>query len=94
MEENNIVSDVEEIANIMNNYFINVRKTLNLKKEPSVGRSGVKEFENYYRIKMIHEKYPEIIPESFKLQFLYNNEVEKEIENLDTKKSSTYGSNA
>ena len=41
---------------------------------------------------MIHEKYPEILPESFKFQFLYNNEVKKEIENLDTKKSSTYGS--
>ena len=41
---------------------------------------------------MIHEKYPEILPESFKFQFLSNNEVKKEIENLDTKKSSTYGS--
>ena len=33
MEENNIISDEEEIANIMNNYFINVTKTLNLKKQ-------------------------------------------------------------
>ena len=41
---------------------------------------------------MIHEKYPEILPESFKFQFLSNNEVKKEIENLDTKNSSTYGS--
>ena len=41
---------------------------------------------------MIHEKYPEILPESFKFQFVSNNEVEKETENLDTKKSSTYGS--
>ena len=41
---------------------------------------------------MIHEKYPEIRPESFKFQFVSNNEVKKEIENLDTKKSSTYGS--
>ena len=39
---------------------------------------------------MIHEKYPEIRPESFKFQFVSNNEVKKEIENLDTKKSSTY----
>ena len=30
VEENNIISDEEEIANIMNNYFINVTKTLNL----------------------------------------------------------------
>ena len=40
----------------------------------------------------IHEKYPEILPESFKFQLVSNNEVKKEIENLDTKKSSTYGS--
>ena len=32
VEENNIISDEEEIANIMNNYFINVTKTLNFKK--------------------------------------------------------------
>ena len=41
---------------------------------------------------MIHEKYPEILSESFKFQLVSNNEVKKEIENLDTKKSSTYGS--
>ena len=38
VEENNIISDEEEIANIMNNYFINVTKTLNLKKPHGVGR--------------------------------------------------------
>ena len=92
VEENNIITDEEEIANIMKNYFINVTKTLNLKKQLGLGCSGVNEFENHISIKMIHEKYPEILPESFKFQFLSNNEVKKEIENLDTKKSSTYGS--
>ena len=92
VEENNIISDEEEIANIMNNYFINVTKTLNLKKQLGLGRSGVNEFENHISIKMIHEKYPEILPESFKFQFVSNNEVKKEIENLDTKKLSTCGS--
>ena len=92
MEENNIINDEKEISNMMNNYFINVTKTLNLKKQHGVGRSGVNELENHINIKMIHEKYSEILPESFKFQFLSNNEVKKEIENLDTKKSSTYGS--
>ena len=92
VEENNITSDEEEIANIMNNYFINVTKTLNLIKQLGVGRSGVNELENHISIKMIHEKYPEILPESFKFQLVSNNEVKKETENLDTKKSSTYGS--
>ena len=91
-EENNIISDEEEFANIMNNYFINVTKTLNLKKQLGVGCSGINEFENHIRIKMIHEKYPEILPEIFKFQLVSNDEVKKEIENLDTKKSSTYGS--
>ena len=91
VEENNVISD-EEIANIMNNYFINVTKTLSLKKQLDVGCSGVNEFDNHVSIKMIHEKYPEILPESFKFQLVSNNEVKKEIENLDTKKSSTYGS--
>ena len=92
VEENNIISDEAEIANIMNNYFINVSKTLNLKKQLGLVRSGVNEFENHISIKMIHKKYPEILPESFKFQFLSNNKVKKEIENLDNKKSSTYGS--
>ena len=91
MGENNIISDEEEIANIMNNYFINDAKTLNLKKQLGVGCSGVNEFENYISIKMVHEKYPEILPESFQFQLVSNNEVKKEIKNLDTKKSSTYG---
>ena len=92
VEENNIISDEEEIANVMNNYFINATKTLNLRKQLGVGRSGVNKCENHISIKMVHEKYPEVLPESFKFQFVSNNEVRKEIENLDTKKSSTYGS--
>ena len=72
MEENNI-RDEEETANIINYYFINVTKTLNLKKQLGVGRSGANEFENHISTKMIHEKYPEILPESFKFQFLSNN---------------------
>ena len=50
VEENIIISDEEEIANVMNNYFINVTKTLNLKKQLSVGGSGINEFENHISI--------------------------------------------
>ena len=39
---------------------------------------------------MIHEKNPEILPERFKFQLVSNNKVKKDIENLDTKKLSTY----
>ena len=86
MKENDIISDEEEMVNIMNNYFINVTKSLNLKKQLGVELSSINEFENHISIKMIHGKYPEILPESFKFQFVSNNEVKKEIENLDTKK--------
>ena len=60
-------------------------KTLNLQKQLGVARNRVNEFLNHINIKMIHEKYAEILPESFKFQFLSNNEVKKEIENIDTK---------
>ena len=39
---------------------------------------------------MIHKKYPEIAPESFKFELVSDSK--KETENLDTEKSSTYGS--
>ena len=50
------------------------------------------EFENHIRINMIYEKYPEILTESFKFQFVPNNKVKKEMENLVTKKPLTHGS--
>ena len=50
----------------------------NLKKQLRVGRSGVNKFENHVSIKMIHEKYPEILPGSFRFQLVSNNEVKKE----------------
>ena len=40
----------------------------------------------------MRNKYPEILPECFKFQSVSKNKVNKEIENLDTKKSSTYRS--
>ena len=41
---------------------------------------------------MIHEKYPEIIPESFSFELVSDKNVKKEKENLNIEKSSTYGS--
>ena len=45
----------------MNNYFINITKTLNLK---TLDKSQVdtEKFENYVSIKETHETFPEIIP--------------------------------
>ena len=74
VEENNIINNEEEIANIMNNYFINITKTLNLKKQIPEN-----EFDTHISIKKIHERYLEIVPESFKFEFVSNKDVEKEI---------------
>ena len=65
VEGNDIVSNEEEIANIMNDYFTNVIRTLNLKKHFSASNGDPSEFESHINIKMIHEKYLEIISESF-----------------------------
>ena len=56
----------EDIANTMNNYFVNVRKMFNLKKQISVGTGITNEFDNHVRTKILHEKCPEIVTKSFK----------------------------
>ena len=61
VEGNEIVSNEEGIANIMNDYFINVTKTLNLKKHFSASNGAPSEFDSHISIKMIYEKYPEVI---------------------------------
>ena len=48
VEENNIINDKEEIANLMNNYFILYNNYFR--------RNGVNEFENHISIKMIYLK--------------------------------------
>ena len=76
----------------MNDCFINVTTTLNLKKQFSDTNGDPSEFDSHISIKAIHEKYPEIIPEIFNSKLVSNNDVKKETENLDINKSATYGS--
>ena len=76
----------------MNDYFINVMRTLNLKKHFSASNGDPSEFDSHISIKMIHEKYPEIFPECFKFNLVSVDDIKKETENLNIKKSSTYGS--
>ena len=74
----------------MNNYFINITKTLNLKtlKKSQV---DIDKFENHISIKK-HETFPEIISGSFHLEQVSSDIIRKEIRNLNVKKSSTCGS--
>ena len=75
----------------MNNYFIDITKTLNLK---SLNKSqiDIDKFENHISIKKIHETFPEIVPGSFHFKQASSDIVRKETRNVNVKKSSTYGS--
>ena len=75
----------------MNNYFINITKTLSL-KTLNKSQIDIDKFENHISIKKIHETFPEIIPGSFHFEQVSSDIVRKEIRNLNVKKSSTYDS--
>ena len=92
MEENNIRNNEGEIADKTKKYFVSFTKTLNLKKQITPGNGERNEFESHISSKIIHRKYPEIVSKSFKFELVSDNDVKKEIENLNTKKSSTYSS--
>ena len=75
----------------MNNYFINITKTLNL-KTLNKSQIDIDQFENQISIKTIHETFPEFIPGTFHFEQVFSDIVRKEIRNLNVKKSSIYGS--
>ena len=91
MEKNAVVVDEEKIANIMNNYFINITKNLNLKPLDK-NKFDIDIFENHISIKKIYETFPNIIPENFHFKEVSKDDVRKEIRNLNVKKLSTYSS--
>ena len=74
----------------MNNYFINITKTLSL-KTLNKSQIDIEKFENHISIKKIHETIPGIIPGSFHFEQVSSNIARKEIRKLNVKKSSTYG---
>ena len=75
----------------MNNYFINITKSLNLKPFDK-SKVDIYMFENHISIKKIHETFPNILPENFHFKQVLKDQVRKKIRNLNVKKSSTYGS--
>ena len=79
-------------ANIMNDYFINITNSWNLKKRFSASNGDPSKFESHISIKMIHEKDREITPEKLNFELFPDNNVEKKIENSGVKMSLAYGS--
>ena len=90
VEKNSIVVDGNKIANIMNNYFINITKTLT--QHLINAKLIQKSLRTILASKKIRETSPENIPGSFHFEQVSSNIVRKEIRNLNIKKSSTYGS--
>ena len=63
MEKDAAVVDEEEIANIINNYFTNITRTLNLKPLDK-NKFDIDIFKNHISIKKIHETFPKVFPEN------------------------------
>ena len=90
VEKNSIVVDRNKIANIMNNYFINITKTLT--QHLINAKLIQKSLRTIFASKKTRETSPENIPGSFHFEQVSSNIVRKEIRNLNIKKSSTHGS--
>ena len=69
VENNFVIADEERVAELMNKYFINITKHLNLKaliiSATDDIHSLIKSYEIHISIKKIKEAYLEIVPNSF-----------------------------
>ena len=96
VENNSIKTNEKEIATIMNDYFINITKNLDLKSSKKCTAkdlySIVSEFDDHLSIAKIKEFFPDINVNDFEFETVTMEDVKKEILNLNTKKSSTSGS--
>ena len=74
-----------------NNYFVNVTKLLNLKdnlkKQISSRNGDTNKFDSHISIKWWMNNIL-----SFEYELVFYNDVQKEVENINTKTSSIYGS--
>ena len=90
-----VIADEKRVAELMNKYFINITKNLNL-KAPIINTTDdiqflTKNYDNRISIREIKEAYPEIVPDSFHFKSVSLDDVKKEVLNLSPKKSSTSG---
>ena len=93
VERDKIIHKDKEIAEIMNKYFVNITKTLRLKRSKKYETNDIdiltSQFKGYVSIKKIKLSYPEIVPDTFNFTFVSPEDVKKEIMNLNVKKSSS-----
>ena len=96
VEKYSIITDEKKIATLMNNYFINITKNLDLKpstdSNTSVTDEITKHFDDQISVCKIKEAYSEILREDdFSFKMVSMDEVKKVVLILHSKKSSTYG---
>ena len=91
-----IITDEKKIASLMNNYFTNITKTLDLKPSTASNTSDIdeitKHFDDHISVCKIKEAYSEILREdNFSFKMVSMDEVKKVVLKSNSKKSSTYG---
>ena len=93
VERDKIIHKDKEIAETMNKYFVNITKTLRLKRSKKYNTNDIdiltSQFKDHASIKKIELSYPEIVPDTFKFTLVSSEDVKKEIMNLNVKKSSS-----
>ena len=93
LENNLIKTNEKEIATIMNKYFNDITKNLDLKASKKCNtkdlNSNVSEFNYYVSIKKIKEFFPDINVNDFDFDTVTMEAFKKKIVNLNIKKSST-----
>ena len=88
------MKDNKQIFNTMNNYFINITKTLNLKPYKYSNTTNINEiillFDNHISIKKTKEFFPDVSNKNS--DFTEVSQVEKKNLHLNARKSSTSNS--
>ena len=89
VERDKIMHKDKEIAEIMNKYFVNIAKTLRLKRSKKYDSNDIdiltSQFKDHASIKKIKLNYPEIIPDTFNFTLVSPEDAEKQIMNLNVK---------
>ena len=92
VEKDSIITDEKKIATLMNNYFINITKNLDLKPSTVPNTSDLdeitKHFDDHISICKIKEAYSEILRENnFSFKMVSMDKVKKVVLKLNSKKS-------
>ena len=93
IERDKIMHKDKEIAETMNKYFVNITKTLRLKRSKKYNTNDIdiltSQFKDHASIKKIKLSYPEIISDTFNFTLVSPEDVKKEVMNLNVKKLSS-----